>query len=138
MQHSAPEYIVKSRTHHHLATGHTVQMSMNSGCTVFAKRLILRDNANTNIVKSVFTWGTDEHWKEKCKTHIHREPKHAISNHRSGLRCGIRQAENHVCKLMEIIFNIYCKKSKTTNNILLKWNRWTVTFHSPYTNPSKT
>lgn len=61
MQHSAPEYIVKSGTHHHLATGHTVQMSMNSGGTIYAKRLMLRDNANTGIMKSVFTGGSDEH-----------------------------------------------------------------------------
>jgi len=55
MPHSAPQYIVKSGALHHLATGHTVQMSMNPECTVFAKRLISKDIGNAGIKKSVFT-----------------------------------------------------------------------------------
>jgi len=55
MPHSAPKYIVKSGALHHLATGHTVEMSMNSGCTVFVKSLISKDIGYADIMKSVFT-----------------------------------------------------------------------------------
>jgi len=55
MPHSAPQYIVKSGALHHLATGHTVQMSMNLGCTVFAKILISKDIGYAGIRKPVFT-----------------------------------------------------------------------------------
>jgi len=55
MPHSAPQYIVKSGALHHLATGQTVQMSMNSGCIVFARRLISKDIGYAGITTSVFT-----------------------------------------------------------------------------------
>ena len=55
MPHSAPQYIVISGALHHLATGHTVEMSMNSGCTVFAESSISKDNGYAGIMKPVFT-----------------------------------------------------------------------------------
>jgi len=68
MPHSAPQYIVKSGALHHLAIWHTVEMSVNSGCTVFAESSISKDIGYAGIMKSVFT---EEHWKEECKTHTH-------------------------------------------------------------------
>ena len=89
MPHPAPQYIVKSGALHHLTTGHTVQMSMNSGCTVFSKRLISKDIGYAGIWSLSSLRSTENKSVKQTHTHTqsHKEPKDAISNHRSGLRC---------------------------------------------------